>query len=92
MVTISAYINGIVITQRVCDTRASPAPLSGSPPYASGKTTVLRPIADALAKKARNSTSLSIERSNATLARVLTPKINATISMGIRRSFIAVTA
>ena len=44
---------GMVITQSGWDISAMLAPVRGSPPYASGNTTVLRPRADAVEKNAR---------------------------------------
>ena len=74
------------MTQRVCEIIAILAPVSGFPPKASGKMTVLSPSAGAVAKKVRKSTSLPILRSNTAFASILSPRVKDTIIAGSKVS------
>ena len=81
-VTIKAYIKGMDMTQSVCDIIAMLAPVSGLPPQASGKMIVLRPIGIAVAKKVKNSMSLSIESPKIIFASVFRLNVNKAITAG----------
>ena len=78
----NAYINGTVNTEMVVDIIAILAPGSGSPPYASGKTTVFIPSGIAVAKNVKYIGAALISSPNAELASKRTPIIAPTMIRG----------
>ena len=87
---VRAYINGIVITQSVCEIIAIDAPVSELPPYASGKTTVFNPKGVATAKNSNINGVLSILRWNIIFTNSFTPNRIANVKIGIIISLNAV--
>ena len=79
----SASISGIVITHSECEIIAIEAPVSASPPYASGNTTVLSPRGVARIKKRYKRGVLSIVSEKIRFASSFIPKTQVSITMGI---------